>query len=128
VLKLAEYEFSVENKAGQQHVNADCLSRHIPVVTIAGDRTPLDGKLSNELSRENVFTAQQSDEYCKEMRKKMRISEDGECVISENGLMYVRSDGDRTKLIVPQKLVRQVIEAHHDRVVADIKTLSERGT
>jgi transposase InsO family protein len=118
VLKLAEYEFSVEHKAGQQHVNADCLSRHIPVATVARDRTPLDEKLNIELSRENVFTAQQSDGYCKEMRKKMRIGEDCECVISKDGLMYVRSDGDRTKLIVPQKLVRQVIEAHHDRVVA----------
>jgi hypothetical protein len=67
---IAEYDFSVEHKAGQQHVNADCLSRHIPLVTIAGDRTPLDGKLSNELSRENVFTAQQNDGYCKEMRGK----------------------------------------------------------
>jgi hypothetical protein len=72
VLKLSEYDFEIEHKAGKKHVNADCLSRHLASVTTAGDRKPLDDKLSEALTRETVFTAQQQDSYCKELISKVQ--------------------------------------------------------
>jgi hypothetical protein len=65
-LKLSEYDFEIEHKAGKKHVNADCLSHHIASVTIDRDRNSPDN-LGDALTCENVFTAQQQDAYCKEL-------------------------------------------------------------
>jgi hypothetical protein len=72
-LKLAEYDFSIEHKAGKKHLNADCLSRHITSVTTMRDRKPLEDELSSGLSREIVLAARQDDAYCKELKSKIQI-------------------------------------------------------
>jgi hypothetical protein len=45
-LKLAEYDFDIEHKAGKKHVNADCLSRHITSITTARDLETIDQRSS----------------------------------------------------------------------------------
>jgi hypothetical protein len=118
VLKLAEYDFDIEHKADKKHVNADCLSRHIISVTTAGDRKPLDDKLSNALTRDTVRTAQQHDVFCKELLSKARSGNGSVYLISEDGLLYMGSDLEHAKLVVPEKLIQPIIEAHHDKVFA----------
>lgn len=62
VLKLSEYDFEIEHKAGKKHVNADCLSRHIASVsTEAGNRKSGDDDSGEALTRKTVFTEQQQD-------------------------------------------------------------------
>jgi hypothetical protein len=68
VLKLSEFEFEIEHKAGKKHVNADCLSRYIASIASGiRDRNPPDDKADDMLTREAVFTAQQQDPYCQEV-------------------------------------------------------------
>jgi hypothetical protein len=72
VLKLSEYDFDIEHKAGKKHVNADCLSRHIASVAAeASNRKPQDDKPDDALTRETVFTAQQQDPYCKRAKQEI---------------------------------------------------------
>jgi hypothetical protein len=88
-LKLAEYDLTIEHKAGKKHVNADCLSRHISLVTTTQDREPADDKRSDVFSRESVYTAQQHDAYCNELRRKIPLENESDYIISEDGLLYV---------------------------------------
>jgi hypothetical protein len=118
VLKLAEYDFNIEHKAGKKHVNADCLSCHITSITTAGDRKPHDDKLSNVLTRETVFAVQQHDVYCRELISKVRSGNGSEYLISKDGLLYVGPDLDHAKLVVPEKLTQRIIDTHHDKVFA----------
>jgi hypothetical protein len=92
VLKLLEYDFEIEHKAGKKHVNADCLSRHIASVTTDGGRKPLDDNLGDTLTRETVVTAQQQDAYCKELLSKVQAAIEPGHLISEDGLLYVGPD------------------------------------
>jgi transposase InsO family protein len=117
-LKLAEYDFTIEHKAGMKHVNADCLSRHISLVTTAQGQESADDTRSDVFSREIVYTAQQHDAYCNELRRKIQLENESEYIISKDGLLYVGKDVEQTKLIVPKELVQRVIEAHHDKVYA----------
>lgn len=118
VLKLSEYEFEIEHKAGKKHVNADCLSRHIASATTEGDRKPLEDNVSNALTRETVFTAQQQDAHCMEIITKVRAGIEPGHVLSEDGLLYVGPELEHAKLFVPEQLKRSVLELHHDKVFA----------
>jgi hypothetical protein len=51
VLKLSEYDFEIEHKAGKKHVNADCLS----VATEAGNRKLQDGESSEALTYKTFY-------------------------------------------------------------------------
>jgi transposase InsO family protein len=118
VLKLSEYDFEIEHKAGKKHVNADCLSRHLASVTTARDRKSFDDKLGEELTRETVFTTQQQDAYCKELITKVQAGIGSDYLISEDGLLYVGPDLEHAKLVIPEKLRQPIIKAHHDKVFA----------
>jgi hypothetical protein len=113
VLKLSEYEFEIEHKAGKKHVNADCLSRHIASVTADRNRKPL---ADNALTRETVFTAQQQDIHCKKLMNSIQAGTEFEYLISENGLLYQGRDLEHATLVVPHELTQSIIELHHDKV------------
>jgi hypothetical protein len=118
VLKLSEYDFEIEHKAGKKHVNDDCLSRHIASVTTEEDRKPLDDNIVGALTRETVFTAQQQDAHCKELVTIVRTGTEPGYLINENGLLYVGQELEHARLVVPAELTPFIIELHHDKVFA----------
>jgi transposase InsO family protein len=52
------------------------------------------------------------------VRNKIQLPNKSDCIISEDGLLYVGKDFEHARLIVPKELVQQVIKAHHDNVYA----------
>jgi hypothetical protein len=115
ILKLSEYEFEIEHKAGKKHVNADCLSRHIATVVPHLDRKPPDG---DALTREVVFAAQQEDVRCRKLRNAILAGTEVEYLITEDGILYKGRDVEHAKLIVPETLTQTIIELQHDKVYA----------
>jgi hypothetical protein len=119
VLKLAEYDFEIEHKARKKHVNADCLSRHIAsVATGAGNRKSPDDESGEALTRKAVFAEQQQDPYCKEIMEEIRAGKGSKFCISDDGLLHVGPNLESGRLVVPNKLIRPVIEMHHKMKVA----------
>lgn len=118
VLKLAEYDFEIEHKAGKKHVNADCLSRHI-----AARNTPVkvreavrDG--DGAITREVMFREQQKDSYCQEIMKAIKAGKEEGFVITADGLLYEGHTLEEARLVVPDTLILPIIEIHHDKVFA----------
>jgi transposase InsO family protein len=118
VLKLSEYDFEIVHKAGKKHVNADYLSRRISSVSTDRDRKPLDDNLGKALTRETVFTAQHQDTECMKIIQEVRDGIEPGYLISEDGILYEVSDLRHARLFVPEKLIRPVLELHHDKVFA----------
>jgi hypothetical protein len=57
VLKLSEYDFETEYKAGKKHVNADCLSGNIASVAMeTGTLKSQDDESDDALIHITVFT------------------------------------------------------------------------
>jgi hypothetical protein len=119
VLKLAEYEFEIEHKAGRKHVNADCLSRHVATLRPEPETQskPRDDT-EVELTREVVLSEQQKDSYCKKLIKQIKLGQETEIVISDDGLLYHGRTLDEAKLIVPETLIPPIIKMHHDKLFA----------
>jgi transposase InsO family protein len=119
VLKLSEYDFEIEHKAGKKHVNADCLSRHIALVsTEAGNQKSGDDDSGEALTRKTVFTEQQQDPFCKTIMEERRAGTGSTFFVSDDGLLYGGSNAENGKLVVPHKLIHPIIEMHHDKVFA----------
>ena len=119
VLKLSEYDFEIEHKAGKKHVNADCLSRHIAsVATGAASRRCQSAESGETLTRETVYTGQQQDPYCKEIMDEISTDTRSKFFISDDGLLYAGPNLENGKLVVPHNLIQPIIEMHHDKVFA----------
>jgi transposase InsO family protein len=119
VLKLAKYEFEIEHKAGRKHVNADCLSRHIATLRPEPEtQNKPRGDTEVELTRENVLSEQQKYSYCKKLIEQIKLGQETEVVISNDGLLYHGQTLDEAKLIVPKTLILRIIKMHHDKVFA----------
>jgi len=66
VLKLVEYDFEIEHKAGKKHVNDNSLSRHIGCTKLEYARpTEMSNLTEVEQTREVVFEEQRKDTYCR---------------------------------------------------------------
>jgi transposase InsO family protein len=119
VLKLSEYDFEIEHKAGKKHVNADCLSRHIASLsTEAGSRKSEDDDSGDAITRKTVFAEQQKDPYCKEIMEKIRADPGSTFFVSDDGLLYRGKNLEGGRLVVPSTLIQPIIEMHHDKVFA----------
>jgi len=119
VLKLAEYEFEIEHKPGKKHVNADSLSRHI--ASMRPDETTLtetSDLTEVGLTREAVFEEQRKDAYCRRKVEEIEAQQESGFELSTDGLLYKGDKLSEAKLVVPETLVREVIQMHHDKVFA----------
>jgi hypothetical protein len=77
VLKLSEYDFEIQHRPGNKHINADILSRHVAAAvrkhtnqddgTDARDETEVDVSVS----RKEIGKAQNKDEFCQQVRDKL---------------------------------------------------------
>jgi transposase InsO family protein len=114
-----EYEFEIGHKAGRKHVNADCLSRHIATLRPEPEtqNKPRDDT-EVELTREVVLSEKQKDSYCKKLIEQIKLGQQTEAVIGDDGLLYHGQTLDEAKLIVPETLILPTIKMHHDKVFA----------
>jgi hypothetical protein len=110
VLKLSEYDFEIEHKAGSRHITS--------VSKEAGSRKSEDDDSGNAITDKTVFTEQQKDPYCKEIMEKIRADPGSEFFVSDNGLLYMGQNLEGGRLVVPRKLIHPIIEMHHDKVFA----------
>jgi len=127
-LKLAEYEFEIEHKPGKKHVNADSLSRHIASMRPEeATLTEMSDLTEVGLTREAVFDAQRKDAYCRCKVEEIEAQQELGFVLSTNGLLYKGDKLSEAKLVVPETLVRKVIQRHHDTVFAGHQGIKRTG-
>jgi hypothetical protein len=118
-LKLTEYEFEIEHKQGNKHVNADSLSRHIASVKPEGETLKDMSDLTEVgLTREVVLEAQRKCAYCRGKVEEIEAQQALGFVLSTDGLLYKGDAMSEAKLVVPETLIRSVIQMHHDKVFA----------
>jgi hypothetical protein len=119
VLKLAEYELEIEHKPGKKHVNADSFSRHIasmkPEEAILKDMSDAS---EVGLTQEVVLEEQRKDAYCRGKVEGIAAQQELGFVLSTDGLLYKGDKLSEAKLVVPETLIRPVIQLHHDKVFA----------
>jgi len=103
-LKLCELDFTVEHGAGSKIPHVDALSRHVGNVLQTGG-----------LCRETVLHEQARDKFCQGL-KPGTYQGKHEFFFDDEGLIYRRRPDDKHQLIVPSKLVADVIRENHDPV------------
>jgi hypothetical protein len=105
-LRLAEFDFDIEHRPGTQIRHADALSRHVHTVTA-----------NQTLSKELVKAEQETDKFCNslEVGKPQGRSE---YFYDEEGVIYRRRKNGEHQLVVPKKLVKDVIALNHDPIFA----------
>ena len=125
VLKLAENDFQIEHKPGKKHVNGDSLSPHIASMRPEeATLTEMSGLTEVGLTREAVYEEQRKHAYCRRKVEEIEAQQELGFVLSTDGLLYKGNRLSEAKLFVPETLVREVIQMHHDKVFAghqDIK-------
>lgn len=99
-LRLSEFDYDVAHKPGKKHANADALSRHVNTVI-----TPL-------LSKQDIIREQKCDAFCLEQKRRRR---EGKYTVDDEEILY-NTDSGSPRLVIPQTLIKQVIEQHHDTV------------
>jgi transposase InsO family protein len=103
-LRLAEFDFRVEHRAGTQIRHVDALSRAIQSVTF-----------DQSLSREEVIQEQRADEFCNLLKPGTHRGTT-EYFTDEDDVIYRRRKNGEHQLVVPASLVERVIGMNHDPV------------
>ena len=105
-LRLAEFDFEIEHRAGTKIRHVDALSRHVNAVST--DQT---------LSKELIRAEQESDQFCNTLPLGKRDGK-SEYFRDEEGVIYRRRKNGEHQLVVPNKLVRDIISLNHDPIYA----------
>jgi len=118
-LKLAEHDFEIEHKPGKKHVNADFLPQHIASMK-PEETTPTEMSDLTEvgLTREVVLEEQRNDAYCRGKVEDIEAQHELGFVLSTDELLYKGDKLSEAKLVVPETLIRPVIQMHRDKVFA----------
>jgi transposase InsO family protein len=105
-LRLSEFDFDVEHRAGTKIKHVDALSRHVQTVTT-----------ERSLTKDQVRAEQKVDKYCNtlEVGKQKGRSE---YFYDEEGVIYRRRMNGEHQLVVPKNLIRDVIALNHDPIFA----------
>jgi len=93
-LRLAEFDFDVEHRPG-------ALSRHVQAITLSKNLVRAEQKRDNFCSTLQVGKQKGRSEY-----------------FYEEGVIYRRRKNGEHQLVVPRKLVREVIALNHDPIFA----------
>jgi len=119
VLKLAEYEFEIEHKPLKKHVNADSLSRYIASMKPEEATLKEMSDLTEVgLTQAALLEEQRKDAYCRRKVEDIEAQQELGFLLSTDGLLYKGDKLSDAKLVVPETLIRPVIQMHHDTVFA----------
>jgi hypothetical protein len=105
-LKLAEYDFRVEYRAGSKIPHCDALSRHF----CAAAALP-------EVQKDQLGREQEADQYCRSLKIGDAQSK-SEFFKDEDGVVYRRGEKGTPLLVVPQSMVTNILKLNHDSIYA----------
>jgi hypothetical protein len=116
--EITEYEFEIEHKPGKKHVNADYLSRYIASMKPDDARLEQMSALTEVGLTKEVLEEQRKDTYYRGRMEDIEVQRELGFVLSTDGLLYKGNKLSDAKLVVPETLIRPVIQMHHDKVFA----------
>ena len=105
-LRLAEFEFEVQHRAGTKIKHVDALSRHVQSVTV-----------NQSLSKDRIREEQKTDRFCNKLEVG-RHKAQSEYFYDEEGVIYKRRENAEHQLLVPKTLATEVIALNHDPIFA----------
>ena len=105
-LRLTEYDFDLEHRPGAKIRHVDALSRHVQAITT-----------EQSLSKNLVRAEQKRDNFCSTLQVGKQKGR-SEYFYDEEGVIYRRRKNGEHQLVVPRKLVREVIALNHDPIFA----------
>jgi len=105
-LRLAEFEFEVQHRAGTKIKPVDALSRHVQSVTV--NQFP---------SKDRIREEQKTDRFCNTLEVGGPKAQ-SEYFYDEEGVIYRRRKNAEHQLLVPKTLATEVIALNHDPILA----------
>jgi hypothetical protein len=114
-LRLAEYDFEIKYKKGEENTNADALSRLPSDVNINDTERKVLNVLKDTSSiNEKIKHKQKEDPELKEIRQRLLAHERSQRIpfIITNDLLYFQKYNDH-QLLIPQAVVPEFLELYH---------------
>jgi len=105
-LRLAEFDFEVQHRAGTMNKHADALSRHVQSVTV-----------DHSLSKYRLRKEKKTERFCNTLAVGRPISQ-SEYFYDEDGVIHRRRKNAEHQLLVPKILATEVIALNHDPIFA----------
>ena len=78
--------------------------------------TEMSGLTEVGLTEEAVFEEQRKYVYCRRKVEEIKAQQELGFLLNTDGLLYKGDKLSEAKLVVPETLVREVIQMHHDKV------------
>jgi transposase InsO family protein len=96
-VKLSEYDFIIEHRAGTQMKHADALSTNI--ATVSKEVT---------LSRDEIIEEQKGDVQCEEYKHQEKFW------IDKDGMLYYKEATRESRIVIPRTLVEKLLQCYHE--------------
>lgn len=100
-LRLQNYHFKVEHRAGTRMTHVDALSRQIGYINFLPLKRELEYK-------------QLQDQKLKSLAEELEFRDDEKFQLIE-GLVYTK-DSDRPRFVIPDAMVNNIIRIYHDKM------------
>jgi hypothetical protein len=115
-LRLAEYDFEIKYKKGEENANADALSR-LPSDADINDTEKIVLNVIHDTSNinEKIKHEQKEDPELNEIRQRLSANESNQrmpFIITDN-LLYFQKYNDHRLLVIPQAVVPELLELYH---------------
>jgi hypothetical protein len=115
-LRLAEYDFEIKYKKGEENANADALSR-LPSDADINDTEKIVLNVIHDTSNinEKIKHEQKEDPELEEIRQRLsaNVSNQRMPFIITDDLLYFQKYNDHRLLVIPQAVVPELLELYH---------------
>ena len=115
-LRLAEYDFEIKYKKGEENANADALSR-LPSDADINDTEKIVLNVIHDTSNinEKIKHEQKEDPELEEIRQRLSANVSNQRIpfIITDDLLYFQKYNDHRLLVIPQAVVPELLELYH---------------
>jgi hypothetical protein len=115
-LRLAEYDFEIKYRKGEENANADALSR-LPSDANINDTEKIVLNVIHDTSNinEKIKHEQKEDPELEEIRQRLsaNVSNQRMPFIITDDLLYFQKYNDHRLLVIPQAVVPELLELYH---------------
>jgi transposase InsO family protein len=115
-LRLAEYDFEIKYRKGEENANADALSR-LPSDADINDTEKIVLNVIHDTSNinEKIKHEQKEDPELEEIRQRLSANEGNQRMpfIITDDLLYFQKYNDHRLLVIPQAVVPELLELYH---------------
>ena len=125
VLKLAEYELEIEHKLGKKRVYADSLSRHVASMKTEEATLKEMSDLTEAGLTRDVLEEQRKGAYCRRKMEDIGAQQELGFVLNTDGLLFKGDKLSDAKLVVPETLIRPVIQMYHDKMFVGLQGIKQ---